>query len=87
MYIVYVSIYYYKISFELRNSSNDILTVFKLIICLLILRLFTLMDPINLFNNSEIRPVDHEIIVKNDFSTLDQSWLRCIMDRSVQNTI
>ena len=61
MYIVYISIYYYKISFELRNSSNDILTVFKLIICLLILRLFTLMDPINLFNNSIKKLINVEV--------------------------
>src|SRR2546421_545342 len=35
---------------------------------------------------AKIGSVDREIIAKNDFSTLDQSWLRRITDRSVRNT-
>src|SRR6185295_18537651 len=35
---------------------------------------------------AEIGLVDREIIAKNDFFTFDQSWLRHITDRSVQNT-
>ena len=35
---------------------------------------------------AEIGPLDGEIIAKNDFSTLDQFWLRRVMDRSVRNT-
>ena len=35
---------------------------------------------------AEIGPVDREIIAKNVFFTSNQSWLRRIMDRSVQNT-